>query len=110
MINYETTVFLPRCGSEDLSWDDFILKAKQVAYDGIEYGIPNETTPAELDTIWGKLSKHRILVIPRHYGTYDADFNLHFDRYSAWLELVKPYPALKIDSQTGKDFFTVKQK
>jgi len=101
--------FCPRWGSEDLSWDDFLLKAKQSGYDGVEYGIANETTPAELDAIWEKLNKHQLSIIPQHYGTYDADFNQHFDRYSAWLQLVKPYPGVKIDSQTGKDFFTFEQ-
>ena len=101
--------FVPRWGSENLSWDEFLLKAKNAGYNGIECGIPNETTPAELDTLWEKVEKHKMLIIPQHYGTYDADFNLHFDRFSAWFELMKPYPALKIDSQTGKDFFTFGQ-
>lgn len=105
----ELKFFATRWGSEDLSWDDFTLKAKQAGYNGIEFGVPNETVPAQLDSIWETLLKHRMLIIPQQYGTYDADFNLHFDRYSAWLELVKPYPAFKIDSQTGKDFFTFDQ-
>jgi len=101
--------FVPKWGSEHLSWDEFLLKAKNAGYDGIEFGVPNETIPAELDAIWELIDKHQMLAIPQHYGTYDADFNLHFDRFSAWFELIKPYPALKIDSQTGKDFFTFEQ-
>jgi sugar phosphate isomerase/epimerase len=101
--------FVPRWGSTDLSWDDFFNKAKSSGYDGIELAIPNETTSAQLDDIWQKLDQYQLLVIPQHYATYEADFSQHFDSYSAWLELVKYYPAMKIDSQTGKDFFTFDQ-
>jgi sugar phosphate isomerase/epimerase len=101
--------FCPRWGCESMDWDSFLSKVKAAGYDGVEYGIPNETSAAELDEIWGKLDKYQLSIIPQHYGTYDADFNKHYDRYSAWLALVKPYPALKIDSQTGKDFFTFDQ-
>jgi len=101
--------FCPRWGCENTSWEDFLTKVKDNGYDGVEYGISNETTSAQLDEVWEKLDKHQLHVIPQHYGTYDADFSKHLDRYSAWLELVKPYPAIKIDSQTGKDFFTFEQ-
>jgi sugar phosphate isomerase/epimerase len=101
--------FCPRWGCENIPWEDFILNIKAAGYDGVEYGIPNETTHQELEQIWGYFDKHNIEVIPQHYGTYDADFTLHYQRYTAWLDLVKPFRALKIDSQTGKDFFTFEQ-
>jgi hypothetical protein len=75
----------------------------------VEYGIPNESTAQELDEAWNSFEKHGLPVIPQHYGTYDADFDIHLRRYGAWLDMVKPYPALKIDSQTGKDFFSFEQ-
>ncbi|HEY0055119.1 MAG TPA: sugar phosphate isomerase/epimerase [Pedobacter sp.] len=101
--------FCPRWGSENLSWDELLLKIKNDGYNGVEYGIANETTKDELNEIWEKLDKYQLEVIPQHYGTYDADYAKHYDRYCAWLELVKPFPAIKIDSQTGKDFFTFEQ-
>src|SRR5690349_5560884 len=101
--------FCPRWGNENVPWDDFLVKVKDAGYAGVEYGIPNETTRSELDGVWEKLEKYSLEVIPQHYGTYDADFNKHYDRYGAWLELISPYKALKIDSQTGKDFFSMEQ-
>jgi sugar phosphate isomerase/epimerase len=101
--------FCPRWGCENISWDEFLLKVKNEGYDGVEFGIANETTSDELSEVLDKINKHQLEVIPQHYGTYDADFSKHYDRYSAWLELVKPFPAIKIDSQTGKDFFTFEQ-
>jgi sugar phosphate isomerase/epimerase len=35
--------FVPRWGSENLSWDEFLLKAKNAGFNGIECGIPNES-------------------------------------------------------------------
>ena len=101
--------FVPRWGSEHLSWDDFLLKAKDAGYDGVEWGIACGTNASDLDMVWEKLNKHNLSIIPQYYGTNAAEFGLQFDRYSAWMELLKPYPAIKIDSQTGRDFFTFDQ-
>ncbi|MFD2163964.1 sugar phosphate isomerase/epimerase [Paradesertivirga mongoliensis] len=98
--------FCPRWGSENISWDLFCQRVKNEGYDGVEYGIPNEVEIRELDEAWQSFEKHGLDVIPQHYGTYDADFSRHFDNYAGWLEMVRPYPALKIDSQTGKDYFS----
>ena len=72
----------------------------------MEYGIPNEVAVKELDEAWNNFEKYGLEVIPQHYGTYDAVFSKHFDNYADWLEMVMPYRALKIDSQTGKDYFS----
>lgn len=101
--------FCPRWGCEHIEWDTFVQQVKQAGYDGIEYGIPNETSHNELSEVGERLDKYQLEVIPQHYGTYDADFSKHYERYGLWLDLVKPFKALKIDSQTGKDFFTFDQ-
>lgn len=105
----EIKFFCPRWGCENIPWDEFCRKVKDAGYDGVEYGIPNESTQHELDEAWNSFERQGLLVIPQHYGTYDADFDLHLARYGAWLDIVKPYPAIKIDSQTGKDFFSFDQ-
>ena len=101
--------FCPRWGSENLNWDDFLLKVKSAGYSGIEYGIANDSSPEELSQVWEKTDKLNLEVIPQHYGTYEADFAKHYDTFAAWFEMVRPFKALKIDSQTGKDFFTFEQ-
>ncbi len=105
----EIKFFCPRWGSEHISWDAFCQKVKDAGYDGVEYGIPNDVTVEELDEAWTHFEKYRLAAIPQHYGTYDADFTKHFDNYAGWLDMVKPYKALKIDSQTGKDYFSFEQ-
>ena len=101
--------FCSRWGSETLHWDAFLQKVKESGYEGVEWGIPNEASNDELSDVWEKLEKYELEIIPQHYGTYEADFSKHYDQYGAWLEKVRPYKALKINSQTGKDFFSFEQ-
>jgi sugar phosphate isomerase/epimerase len=101
--------FCPRWGSEDLSWDEFIKKAKNVGYNGIEYGISSSTTVGELEVIWDKLEKHNLSIIPQHYETNYKDFNQHYDAYALWLQKLESFSAIKLNSQTGKDYFSFEQ-
>lgn len=105
----EVKFFCPRWGSENLSWDDFILKAKSAGYDGIEVGLPHGISLETLDEIWNLAAKYSMLIIPQHYDTYEANFKQHKVAYERWFEKMKPFPAMKINSQTGKDFFNFKQ-
>ena len=101
--------FCPRWGSEDLPWDAFCQKVKQEGYDGIEYAIAGTVTEKELDEVWNTAAKHNLAIIAQHYDTYEANFSKHAELYQAWLQKMKPYPVEKINSQTGKDFFSFSQ-
>ena len=101
--------FCTRWGSENLSWNDFMLKVKSAGYDGVEFGITKENTHQELEKIWETAEKHQLLLIPQHYDTYTSNFDGHLDIYGEWLQKMEPFKALKIDSQTGKDYFTFEQ-
>ena len=109
MENTQIQFFCPRWGSEDLNWDEFCKKVKQEGYNGIEYGIARTVTQKELDAVWNTAEKHGLGIIAQHYDTYESDFSKHYDLYSAWLQKIKLYPVVKINSQTGKDFFTFEQ-
>ena len=104
-----TQFFCPRWGSEDIGWVDFCQKVKEAGYDGIEYGIARNTTDWELDHAWNTAAQQGLLMVSQHYDTVTADFSRHLETYHAWLERIKPYPVLKINSQTGKDFFSFGQ-
>lgn len=101
--------YCPRWGSEHLSWEDFCQQVKQAGYDGIEYAIAADASRRELDEVWNTAARQGLKIIPQHYDTYEASFNKHYELYQAWLEKLKPYPAPKINSQTGKDFFSFRQ-
>lgn len=98
--------FCPRWGSEQLSWEGFMLKVKAAGYDGIEYAIAGDTPNSTLDEVWNLAARHQLGMIAQHYDTSSADFNEHYDQYGKWLNRIKEYPCVKINSQTGKDFFS----
>ncbi|MEO8852645.1 MAG: sugar phosphate isomerase/epimerase [Ginsengibacter sp.] len=99
----------PKWGSENISWKDFFPKAKNEGYDGVEFGVPRDLHQVTLDEIWNLSVKHDMLLIPQHYDTYEGSYSEHYDLYCKWLEKMKPYNSFKINSQTGKDFFTFEQ-
>ncbi len=98
--------FCPRWGSEQVAWNEFINKAKEAGYNGIEFGISAETTQKELEAIWKEADKQNMLLIAQQYDTYAADFETHKKAFAAWFEKLKPFRSLFVNSQTGKDFFS----
>ncbi|TWF39981.1 sugar phosphate isomerase/epimerase [Chitinophaga polysaccharea] len=101
--------FCPRWGSESLSWEAFIKKVKEEGYDGIECGIAFNTPEQALEQVWNLAAKAGLEIIAQHYDTNDADFSQHYDNYCKWLEKMAGYPVVKINSQTGKDYFSFHQ-
>lgn len=101
--------FCPRWGSEDLSWEAFAQKVNNAGYDGFEVGIACTASEAELNEVLNTAEKYNLKFIVQHYDTYEADFSKHYDLYNAWLQKVKNLPCVKINSQTGKDYFTIEQ-
>lgn len=101
--------FCPHWGSAHLSWNDFTQKVKNSGYDGIEYAVTRDTPEQTMDEVWNKAESDDLLLIAQHYDTYEADFSEHYDLYAAWLEKISAYKPLKINSQTGKDFFSFDQ-
>ncbi|ANE49729.1 sugar phosphate isomerase/epimerase family protein [Flavisolibacter tropicus] len=101
--------YCPHWGSENIAWATFFEQVKEAGYDGIEYGVAYTALEAELDEVWNGASKAGLKIIAQHYDTVDADFSMHYDRYCAWMEKINPYPLVKINSQTGKDYFSFEQ-
>lgn len=101
--------FCPRWGSEQYGWDDLFTRIRAEGYDGLEYSIAADTSRQELDSVWNSAERHNSRIIAQHYDTADPDFNRHFDKYSAWIDKIKVYPMLKLNTQTGRDFFNFEQ-
>lgn len=101
--------FCPRWGSEALPWAEFLPRVRAAGYDGVELGVANDAPAAALAAIWEQLDRHGLQVIAQHYATEDAEFARHHDAYAAWLEKIRPFPVLRINSQTGKDHFSMAQ-
>lgn len=105
----ELRFFCPRWGSEQLAWEDFMIQVKEAGYDGVEYAITADTPDATLDDVWNLAERHGVLLIPQHFDTSSADFSEHLDLYGKWLERMRKYPHVKMNSQTGRDIFSFEQ-
>ncbi len=101
--------YCTRWGSEQIPWNTFMQAVKASGYEGIEYGIAQDTARAELDSVWNLASQYQLKIIPHHYDTVTRDFVLHQEQFARWFELVSPYPAEKINAQTGRDCFSWEQ-
>ncbi len=101
--------YCPRWGSESIPWELFCKTARDEGYDGIEYGIAGIAGERELDAVWNTAQRAGLKIIAQHYDTSDRDFSRHLDRYCAWLEKIVPFSPVKINSQTGKDYFSLEQ-
>jgi sugar phosphate isomerase/epimerase len=98
--------FCTRWGSEHINWDDFCRRVKAEQYDGIEYGIAASTTSEELEELWNAAEKYGLSLIGQHYDTGEPQFSIHLKLYEQWLKKIKKYPWVKVNSQTGRDFFS----
>lgn len=101
--------FCPRWGSEALPWAEFMNKVKQEGYDGVELAIPGHITAEELRRIWGLAEERELAIIAQHYDTSSRVFAEHYDTYARWLGKVVGFTPLRINSQTGRDFFSFEE-
>ncbi|RVT99856.1 sugar phosphate isomerase/epimerase [Mucilaginibacter limnophilus] len=101
--------FLATRWGNNQPWDIFFERLLADGFDGLEFAFPLDVDRAELDLLHNLCRKHNIGVIAQHYSTYDADFNLHYDNYIKWFEMISPYPWMRVSTQTGKDYFTFEQ-
>lgn len=99
--------FCPYWGSEKLTMESFCNKVKNEGYDGVEMGLPTEKTKKDL--IIKTLEKFDLQLIGQHYETLEPDFEKHKKIYVHHLENLADSPALFINSQTGKDYYSFDQ-
>ncbi len=99
--------FCPRWGSEELSWDNFCNKVKVAGYNGIESGVPFEDVEKlEMKTA---LEKYQLLLIGQYWQSFEKDFEQHLASYLKHLQHLALMQPIKIDLQTGKDYFSPEQ-
>ncbi len=99
--------FCPRWGSEAFSWDIFCSNVKAAGYDGVEAGVPFDEK--ELDEMHTALSKHQLVFIGQYWQSFEQEFTAHKNSYIAHLHHLAQLNPVKIDAQTGKDYFTFQQ-
>ncbi len=99
--------FCPRWGSEHLSWDNFCKKVSEEGYDGVEAGVPFE--PELRNEMLTALKKYDLQLVGQYYQSFEKDFEEHKSSYEKHLANLLGVKPLKIDAQTGKDYFTIEQ-
>ncbi len=99
--------FCPRWGSESLSWDAFCGKVKQAGFDGVEAGVPFDEI--EMQAMQTALHQHQLLFIGQYWQSFEKDFTAHKNAYLFHLRHLAKLNPVKIDAQTGKDYFSFEQ-
>jgi sugar phosphate isomerase/epimerase len=101
--------FCPRWGSETLPWDTFFQQVKTAGYDGVEIGFPFTLSAAEKAEITDGLHRYELLAIGQHWQTTESSFEVHQQIFRKHLYSLAELTPLFINSQTGKDYYTVEQ-
>jgi sugar phosphate isomerase/epimerase len=99
--------FCPRWGSEHISWKDFCSQVSAAGYSGIETPIPLE--PESRDEIKDALEQYGLLLIGQYYQSFEKDFQTHKSNFRLHLENMRLLDCMLIDSQTGKDYYSMAQ-
>jgi sugar phosphate isomerase/epimerase len=98
--------FAPTWGN-GLSLPDFCKRVKDAGYHGIE--TPLSFDSGERNYTMETAQKHGLLVIAQYYQSFDADPVKNLQNYEKHLRNMISAKPLKINTQTGKDYFTFEQ-
>ncbi len=102
-------VFCPRWGCEAQSWNAFFSNVKEAGYDGVEIGFSFTLSAGEKAEIINGLKDHHLKAIGQHWQTIEKDFDEHCTVFKQHLYSLAELRPLFINTQTGKDYFTVEQ-
>lgn len=106
-MNNALQFFCPLWGSEQLSFNTFLSAVKDAGYDGVEMSLPPD--PVQRNEIVAAIQTHKLKLIAQHWETVDNDFDIHLVNYKSRLENLAAAKPLFINSQTGKDYYTMEQ-
>lgn len=99
--------YYPRWGSENVDWDQFCQKVKQAGYDGVEAPVPESLE--EQKVILDALKNYDLKLIGQYYQSFEKDFEEHKTNYAKELFILASAKPVKINAQTGKDYYSFEQ-
>lgn len=99
--------FCPRWGSEKIPWNEFCEKVKAAGFHGIETPVP--LNDFEKKEIAYQLKKYHLSLIGQYYQSFEKNFAENVKNFKTHLENIASLQPSLIDSQTGKDFFSLKE-
>jgi sugar phosphate isomerase/epimerase len=103
----EFQFFCPRWGSENENWPDFCKKVKAAGYHGIEAGVPFD--PMEKEIMKNALAENGLFLIGQYWQSFEMNFDDHHASFLLHLQNMVDVHPIKINVQTGKDYFTTLQ-
>lgn len=96
----------PLWGSENLNFTDFCTNAKSAGYDGVELSLPLDDQE-QTDLICQTLRDHELKLVAQHWETVEPNVEEHIVLYRKRLEWLAAANPEFINSQTGRDWFSV---
>lgn len=99
--------YYPRWGSENTNWDTFCQLVKEAGYEGVEAPVPEDLKEQEI--MMNALKKYDLLLIAQYYQSFEKDFEVHIAHYTKYLRFYAAVKPVKINTQTGKDYFSFEQ-
>lgn len=98
------TYYCTRRGKERIAWIDFLAKARQDGYDGIETALP--THPDERTELLRCLAMHDLKLKGIWGAPATPDFTQHARELETALDILLDAKPFLISLQTGKDHFS----
>ncbi len=98
--------FCPLWGSESLSFSDFCSRVQKAGYTGVELSFPVGETKLRANRL-AILADFGLLYIAQHWETTEPNLARHQDEYRRRLDFLAEAKPLFINSQTGRDWFTL---
>lgn len=99
--------FCPRWGQELTPWNVFLSKVKDAGYDGVETSLPRDNI--EKQKILKEFKCYHLSLIAQHWETVEPGFEKHAVEFEQRLRSLAEAEPLFINSQTGKDYYSVEQ-
>lgn len=96
--------YCPLWGSDQISFDDFVMKVSAAGYDGVEMPFPMEEPEEQIRRV-ELLKASGLKLIAQHYETETGDPAAHAEEYEKRIRALTAADPVFISSQTGRDFF-----
>lgn len=96
--------YCTRWGSAELPFSAFLDRVTQYGFDGVEMAMPPDQ--GEWEAMRAAIAERGLKLICQHWATVETDFESSYVDYTAGLEALCSLGPVRINAQTGKDFYT----
>lgn len=98
--------FAPLWGSEQMGFTAFLDRVVEAGYDGVELSFEPDNCAFMEDALNGIRSRN-LQLVAQHWQTVNPDIDAHIEEFSTRLQLLASAQPVLINSQTGRDWFSL---